>query len=69
MKAMRLAINDVVFIDPKLFGDECRDASAYEHFIRWDETGSGIRWPIDGEPILSPKDQARFHWNMWRCSK
>ena len=60
MKAMRLAINDVVFIEPKLFGDERRDALAYEHFIRWDETDSGIQWPIDGVPILSPKDQARF---------
>ena len=31
---------------------------SFEHGLRWDDRSVGIRWPLDGEPILSPKDAA-----------
>ena len=31
---------------------------AHETGIRWNDPSVGIVWPLDGEPILSPKDAA-----------
>lgn len=33
-------------------------APAYERSIRWDDPTLAIKWPIDGEPIVSKKDEA-----------
>lgn len=32
-------------------------APEYEHCIAWDDPTIGIRWPLDGAPVLSAKDQ------------
>jgi dTDP-4-dehydrorhamnose 3,5-epimerase len=32
-------------------------APEFERSIAWNEPAIGIQWPIDGEPILSAKDQ------------
>jgi dTDP-4-dehydrorhamnose 3,5-epimerase len=31
---------------------------AYESGLRWNDQSVGIAWPLDGEPLLSPKDAA-----------
>jgi dTDP-4-dehydrorhamnose 3,5-epimerase len=31
---------------------------AYESGVRWNEPSIGIAWPLDGEPLISPKDAA-----------
>jgi len=31
---------------------------AFEGGVRWNDPAIGIAWPLDGEPILSPKDAA-----------
>lgn len=31
---------------------------AHEFGIRWNDPGIGIAWPLEGEPLLSPKDAA-----------
>jgi dTDP-4-dehydrorhamnose 3,5-epimerase len=38
---------------------KCTDFYAPEHerTLRWDDPGLGIRWPLQGAPLLSPKDQ------------
>jgi dTDP-4-dehydrorhamnose 3,5-epimerase len=33
-------------------------APAYERSLLWNDLDLGIEWPLDGEPILSVKDQA-----------
>lgn len=33
-------------------------APAHERCIAWNDPSIGIRWPLNGEPILSPKDEA-----------
>jgi dTDP-4-dehydrorhamnose 3,5-epimerase len=33
-------------------------APEHERTIAWNDPGIGIRWPIDGEPLLSAKDRA-----------
>lgn len=33
-------------------------APQHERTIVWNDPEIGIRWPLDGEPILSPKDRA-----------
>lgn len=33
-------------------------APAHERCIRWDDPNLAIEWPVDGEPVLSPKDLA-----------
>ena len=33
-------------------------APEHDRCIRWDDTEIGVRWPLDGEPVLSPKDAA-----------
>jgi dTDP-4-dehydrorhamnose 3,5-epimerase len=43
--------------------DFCYKATAYyapedERCIQWNDPEIGIRWPLDGEPTLSPKDRA-----------
>ena len=43
--------------------DFCYKATAYyapedERCIQWNDPAIGIRWPLDGEPTLSPKDRA-----------
>jgi dTDP-4-dehydrorhamnose 3,5-epimerase len=30
---------------------------AYERSVRWNDPTLAIEWPLDGEPILSPKDR------------
>jgi dTDP-4-dehydrorhamnose 3,5-epimerase len=39
---------------------KCTDVHAPQHerTVRWDEPGIGIEWPLDGSPLLSPKDAA-----------
>jgi dTDP-4-dehydrorhamnose 3,5-epimerase len=32
-------------------------APEYEHSIAWNDPTIGIQWPLDGEPVLSVKDQ------------
>jgi len=32
-------------------------APEFERCIRWDDPAIGIVWPLDGEPIVSPKDR------------
>lgn len=32
-------------------------APAHERCIRWDDPALGIRWPLDGQPVLSDKDK------------
>lgn len=32
-------------------------AAEHERSIFWNDPGLGIKWPIDGKPILSPKDE------------
>jgi dTDP-4-dehydrorhamnose 3,5-epimerase len=32
-------------------------APEHERCIAWNDPGIGIQWPIDGEPVLSAKDQ------------
>jgi dTDP-4-dehydrorhamnose 3,5-epimerase len=38
---------------------KCTDFYAPEHerTLRWDDPALGIRWPLQGAPLLSPKDQ------------
>jgi dTDP-4-dehydrorhamnose 3,5-epimerase len=31
---------------------------AHERSVRWNDPALGIAWPLEGEPILSPKDRA-----------
>ena len=31
---------------------------AHEFGIRWNDSSVGITWPLDGEPVISPKDWA-----------
>ena len=33
-------------------------APEYERSVRWDDPAIGIRWPLQGAPLLSAKDQA-----------
>ncbi len=33
-------------------------APEYERSVRWDDPAIGIRWPLQGAPLLSGKDQA-----------
>ena len=33
-------------------------APEHERCIRWDDPAIGITWPVNGVPLLSPKDQA-----------
>jgi dTDP-4-dehydrorhamnose 3,5-epimerase len=33
-------------------------APEHERVLRWDDPDVGIRWPLDGEPVLAPKDRA-----------
>jgi dTDP-4-dehydrorhamnose 3,5-epimerase len=33
-------------------------APEHERCIRWNDADLGIEWPIEGEPVLSKKDQA-----------
>ncbi len=33
-------------------------APEHERTLLWNDPEIGIKWPLDGEPILSPKDQA-----------
>ena len=33
-------------------------APEYERSVRWDDPAIGIRWPLQGTPQLSAKDQA-----------
>ncbi len=44
--------------DDALFGYKCSDFynPGSELSVRWNDPEIGIRWPIDGEPDLSPKD-------------
>jgi dTDP-4-dehydrorhamnose 3,5-epimerase len=39
---------------------KCTDVHAPQHerTVRWDDPGIGIEWPLDGSPLLSPKDAA-----------
>jgi dTDP-4-dehydrorhamnose 3,5-epimerase len=29
----------------------------HDHSLRWDDPTVGIEWPLDGDPVLSPKDR------------
>jgi dTDP-4-dehydrorhamnose 3,5-epimerase len=46
--------------DIALFSYKCTDFynPAAEFSLRWDDPEVGVAWPIDGDPILSAKDQA-----------
>ena len=57
MKAMRLAISDVVLNEQNLFRDERGDAFVHEFCVCWDETVRGIRCTSGVTPILMTKDQ------------
>ena len=35
-------------------------APEFERVIRWDDPDIGIEWPLIGNPILAPKDEAGF---------
>lgn len=39
---------------------KCTDlyAPEFDRTLRWDDPEIGITWPLDGEPALSPRDQA-----------
>ena len=39
---------------------KCTDlyAPEFDRTLRWDDPDIGITWPLDGAPVLSPKDQA-----------
>lgn len=49
-----------VLSDVAEFQYKCTDyyAPEYERFIKWDDPELGIDWPLDGEPLLSDKDQS-----------
>lgn len=38
----------------------------HERSIAWDDPEIGIQWPIDGEPVLSGKDQQALSLSQWR---
>jgi len=37
-------------------------APEYERSIRWNDPDLAIEWPLDGEPLVSPKDAAAPFW-------
>ena len=39
-------------------------APQHERCIRWDDPEIGIQWPLDGNPLLSAKDQAGLSLNQ-----
>ncbi|MEK9939552.1 MAG: dTDP-4-dehydrorhamnose 3,5-epimerase, partial [Methylotenera sp.] len=39
-------------------------APQHERSIRWDDPEIGIQWPLDGNPLLSAKDQAGLSLNQ-----
>jgi len=49
-----LALTDVVFS----YKHGALYDPAYEGSVRWNDPRLAITWPLDGEPILSAKDQA-----------
>ncbi|AOZ00585.1 dTDP-4-dehydrorhamnose 3,5-epimerase [Cupriavidus sp. USMAHM13] len=38
----------------------------HERSIAWNDPDIGIQWPIDGEPVLSGKDQQALSLSQWR---
>lgn len=43
---------DVVYKTTDYYAPDC------DRSLRWDDPEIGIEWPLDGEPVLSPKDAA-----------
>ncbi|HEY7841872.1 MAG TPA: dTDP-4-dehydrorhamnose 3,5-epimerase [Gammaproteobacteria bacterium] len=33
-------------------------APEHERVLRWDDPDVGIKWPLDGEPVVAPRDRA-----------
>ena len=54
-----------VLSDVAEFQYKCTDyyAPEYERCIKWDDPELGIVWPLDGEPLLSDKDQSGVDFN------
>ncbi len=49
-----------VLSDQAMFGYKCTDLyhPETELGVRWDDPQIGVEWPLEGEPVLSPRDRA-----------